>query len=110
MHFTAGLSFALALLVAGTHACNCAHNGDAGRWVDSNSPAAVASSLVNRGGGCYDATVQGHMCVSLDNANQAVRDCLSAEAANQQSYHNDWFLWTAITCSDGAARAQLTIT
>ncbi|KAL1616531.1 hypothetical protein SLS56_011369 [Neofusicoccum ribis] len=61
------------------------------------------------GGGCYTATVQGHMCASFTNVNQAVKDYLAQEVSNDQSYHNDWFLWTSITCQDGAAQGTLTI-
>ncbi|EJD43291.1 hypothetical protein AURDEDRAFT_125994 [Auricularia subglabra TFB-10046 SS5] len=109
MQFTTKLTVLYAL-IAGAAACDCSHNNDAGRWKDVNSPAAAAVPLINNGGGCYRATVQGNMCISFTNANQAVKDCLEQEAVNDQSYHGDWFLWTAITCNDGAARAQLTIT
>ncbi|KAF2131387.1 hypothetical protein P153DRAFT_364978 [Dothidotthia symphoricarpi CBS 119687] len=98
------------LFSLGSSACNCVHNNDAGRWIDKNSPAAAAVPLINANGGCYTATGQGRMCVGLTNGNQAVKDCLGQVASNWQSYHSDWFLWTSITCDDGNAHAQLTIT
>lgn len=90
--------------------CDCVHNDDAGRWKDKNSPAGEAAALVDQGGGCYKADTQGNMCVSFIDGNANVKTCLSEAAANWQSFHGDWFLWTAITCSDGAAKALLTIT
>ncbi|EJD34841.1 hypothetical protein AURDEDRAFT_130949 [Auricularia subglabra TFB-10046 SS5] len=111
MNITAAkLVLILGALTAGSYACNCAHNNDAGRWIDVNSPAAEAAILIDAGGGCYQATTQGHMCVSFTNADQAVKDCLAEEADNDQSFHGDWFLWSAITCTDGDSHAQLTIT
>lgn len=104
------MSLILGLLGTTASACNCQNNNDAGRWIDSNSPGAKAATLIDNGGGCYDATVQGHMCVTLTAANDALKDCLSDKAINDQSYHGDWFLWTSITCEDGDARAVLNIT
>ncbi|KAG4028587.1 hypothetical protein MFRU_020g00300 [Monilinia fructicola] len=92
--------------------CNCSHNNDAGRWIDSHSPAAEVINLVNANGGCYTATVQGHMCVTIsgsgDDANN-VRGCLQEVSADWQSYHGDWFLWTAITCQAGGSVGTVAI-
>ncbi|EOD50230.1 hypothetical protein UCRNP2_3007 [Neofusicoccum parvum UCRNP2] len=81
MQFTT-ISLILTAFGAGAAACNCQHNNDAGRWIDSNSPPAAAG---------------------------AVKDYLAQEASNDQSYDNDWFLWTSITYQDGAAQGTLTI-
>jgi hypothetical protein len=76
--------------------CNCVHNGDAGRWRDSDTPAARLAEIChdNPGGYCYQAEA-GKMCVAGD-YNQC--DCAVQMAANWQSWHGDWFLWSAITC------------
>jgi hypothetical protein len=106
------ISAVLGFLIASVSAqCACSHNNDAGRWVDGgNSPASDAFTLINNGGGCFTAATQGVMCISFNNPTQDIKNCLGQEAANQQSQHGDWFLWSAITCTDGSATAQLTIT
>jgi hypothetical protein len=98
MRFLTTTIAVISLFGAGSLSCTCNHNNDAGRWIDSNSPAGAAVPLINANGGCYHATVQGNMCVSFTNGNQAVKDCLGQVAANWQSYYDDWFLWTSITC------------
>ena len=75
--------------------CECYHNNDAARWVDSESPASRLNILCFSGGGCYQAEV-GNMCVIGDVGNQC--GCAVSAAANWQSLHDDWFLWSAITC------------
>ncbi|KAF2136659.1 uncharacterized protein K452DRAFT_237126, partial [Aplosporella prunicola CBS 121167] len=77
----------------------------AGRCKDIHSLSGEALELANAGGGCYQATVQGRMCLSFTNINDAVKDCLANEAAAQESYHGDWFLWTAVTCEAGGGKA-----
>lgn len=86
---------AMAITSIGLASAQCSHNGDAARWVDNNSPAAVVSNLCNSGGGCFKASGQGTMCINGD-----LSQCpaLEQEASNDQSYHGDWFLWSAITC------------
>ncbi|KAH8770867.1 hypothetical protein F5883DRAFT_642825 [Diaporthe sp. PMI_573] len=90
-------------------ACSCSHNNDAGRWKDVNSPAGAAAILVSRNGGQYDANVQGHMTIRFTNINDNIKGCISATAANEQSYHGDWFLWTVIHCEDSGGVADLSI-
>lgn len=100
----------LALAAKLASACSCTHNGDAGRWIDSNSPGAVASNLASAGGGCQTATVQGAMCVTFTGANAAIEKCMADYAVDATSYHGDWFLWTAIQCTDGDSSSTLSIT
>jgi len=91
--------------------CPCTHNSDAGRWKDTNrSPAAAVAELVDQGGGCSDGNGQGSLCVGMQSANDKLRKCLKDYASEQQSYHNDWFLWTNIACSSGSASGQITMT
>ncbi|KAM0689940.1 hypothetical protein Q7P36_008706 [Cladosporium allicinum] len=75
-------------------AASCSHNNDAGRWDDPLAPADRLADLCGHGGGCYQAKI-GHMCVE-GNLNQ----CGSAVVAAKdwQSWHGNWFLWSAITC------------
>jgi len=82
-------------LVPSIRACNCYHNNDAGRWRDgSESPASRIDILCFSGGGCYEAEL-GDMCISGD---KTQCPCAASAAANWQSFHDDWFLWSAITC------------
>lgn len=89
--------------------CVCAHNNDAGLWKDVNSPAGAAAILVSKNGGQYDAKTQGHMIIRFTNINDNIKGCISATAANQQSYHRDWFLWSFIHCEDSGGFADLGI-
>ncbi|KAG6356908.1 hypothetical protein INS49_014783 [Diaporthe citri] len=89
--------------------CVCSHNNDAGRWKDVNSPAGAAAILASKNGGQYDAKTQGHMTIRFTNINDNVKGCISATAANEQSYHRDWFLWTVIHCEDSVGAADLGI-
>ncbi|KKY37222.1 hypothetical protein UCDDA912_g02782 [Diaporthe ampelina] len=89
--------------------CSCSHNNDAGRWIDVNSPAGAAAILVSRNGGQYDANGQGHMTIRFTNINDNIKGCISSTAANEQSYHDDWFLWTVIHCEDNGGVADLSI-
>ena len=75
--------------------CSCDHNNDAGRWRDSESPSGRIAILCGSGGGCYQAEA-GLMCVQGD-LNQC--GCAVAAATDWQSWHGDWFLWSAVTCS-----------
>lgn len=90
-------------------ACVCSHNNDAGRWIDVNSPAGAAAILVSRNGGQYDAKSQGHMIIRFTNINDNIKSCISSTAANEQSYHGDWFLWTVIHCEENGGAADLSI-
>ena len=74
--------------------CSCEHNNDAGRWRDSSDPAGRLADLCSNGGGCYQAEA-GRMCVSGD-LNKC--GCAVQAASEWQSWHDDWFLWSAITC------------
>ncbi|KAF3768159.1 hypothetical protein M406DRAFT_70252 [Cryphonectria parasitica EP155] len=99
------------LVAAGAvSACACTNNADAGRWVDSSSPGAVAADLATEGGGCRSGSEQGYMCVSITNPNESIEECMANFAINAQSYHSDWFLWTSIDCTDGDSTATLSIT
>lgn len=89
--------------------CVCSHNNDAGRWKDVNSPAGAVAILVSRNGGQYNANGQGHMAIHFTNINDNIKGCISATAANEQSYHRDWFLWTVIHCEDSGGVADLSI-
>lgn len=77
-----------------TAACDCQHNGDAGRWNDAADPAGRLASLCSNGGGCWQATA-GRMCVNGD-LNQC--PCAIQSAQEWQSWHGDWFLWSAVSC------------
>ncbi|EJD39369.1 hypothetical protein AURDEDRAFT_171561 [Auricularia subglabra TFB-10046 SS5] len=104
-------SFAAAVSAA----CTCSHSGDAARWIDSHSPRNAAALSLNSntfGTGCYRATVQGNMCIQAIGGitSQEAKLCIGQEAAADESYHGDWFLWNIITCSAGGATMQLTIT
>jgi hypothetical protein len=74
--------------------CGCFHNGDAGRWDDSMDPAGRLTALCRAGGGCYQAAI-GRMCVTGDLSRC---DCAEQVAADWESWHGNWFLWTAVTC------------
>ncbi|KAI7778762.1 hypothetical protein LA080_001829 [Diaporthe eres] len=89
--------------------CVCAHNNDAGLWRDVNSPAGAAAILVSRNGGQYNANGQGHMVIHFTSINDNIKGCISATAANWQSYHRDWFLWSVIHCEDSGGTADLGI-
>ncbi|EJD39370.1 hypothetical protein AURDEDRAFT_128301 [Auricularia subglabra TFB-10046 SS5] len=108
-------AFTLAALATVANACTCSHSGDAARWIDSHSPRNAAALIINgsaAGTGCYRATVQGNMCIHTIGgiSNDAVQICMAQEAAADQSYHGDWFLWNVITCEAAGATLQLTIT
>ncbi|KAK4106666.1 hypothetical protein N658DRAFT_394640, partial [Parathielavia hyrcaniae] len=75
-------------------ACSCHHNNDAGRWDDPMDPAGRVADLCSRGGGCHQAAI-GRMCVSGD---MGQCGCATQAAQDWQSWHNNWFLWTAVTC------------
>lgn len=101
MRFT--LTTALvASLAAVSQACDCVHNGDdAGRWNDRLSPADALSTILNTAGNCYEATGQGRMCITGSGSpSQDTKNCLQSYADTQQSWHDDWFLWSSITCHD----------
>lgn len=112
MHASTIISAVAGLMytATGVNACSCTNNGDAGRWVDSQSPGAVATNLAESAGGCYAASEQGYMCVTITNPTAAVEQCLADFAINAQSYSDDWFLWTSIDCDDGTSKAELSIT
>ncbi len=85
---------------------DCKHNNDAGRWRDSDSPAGRIEALCYEGlrdgsyqehGLCYQAEV-GYMCVEGDLRNGCA--CAIEAAQEWQSWHGDWFLWSAVTCGD----------
>jgi hypothetical protein len=83
------------MLLPGTYAdCNCIHNNDAGRWRDTDTPDDRLAALCGSGGGCYQAEA-GTMCVEGD---LSQCNCAIAAAGDWQSWHGDWFLWTAVTC------------
>lgn len=73
---------------------SCSHNNDAGRWDDDMKPSDRLDYLCYHNGGCWDARI-GRMCVNGDLSN-----CLAAGTAARQweSWHGNWFLWSAITC------------
>ena len=75
--------------------CDCFHNGDAGRWRDSESPAGRIALLCAAGGGCHTSLQGASMRVM---GNVGMCSCLSNVAANWQSWHGDWFLWSVIQC------------
>jgi hypothetical protein len=99
----------LAFSLPGALACSCSHNNDAGRWNDGNSPAGAVAILVSKGGGTYDAKGQGHMSLTFSKINEGIKGCISSTAANWQSYHGDWFLYTVIHCEDSGDVADLSI-
>jgi hypothetical protein len=104
------LTTLLALAPTGTLAadCSCKHNTDAGRWKDNTySPSAVLGFLNKQNGGCYEGSGQGKICVfySGDNGGevkepfkQKIHDCVFDFSKKEESYHNDWFLWTNSEC------------
>ena len=86
-------------LVSSAYAqCDCIHNGDAGRWNDSDAPNDRIAALCAEGGdgGCYQAQA-GLMCVRGDVSQCG---CAVSAASQWQSWHGDWFLWSSVTCSD----------
>lgn len=85
---------AFMLLGIASAQCNCVHNGDAGRWEDSLDPASRLGDLCKKGGGCHQAT-KGRMCVSGDLGKCT---CAVDSAKAWQSWNQDWWLWSAITC------------
>lgn len=88
--------FLLPFLVSSAYAqCNCNHNGDAGRWNDSDAPNDRIAALCAQGGGCYQAQ-NGLMCVSGDFSQCG---CAVSAASQWQSWHGNWFLWTSVNCS-----------
>lgn len=89
--------------------CVCGHNNDPGYWDDTHSPAGAAAILVSSNGGKYDATVQGYMHLCFTNINENIKNCISSTAAQWQSYHNHWYLWTVIHCEDSGGTADLSI-
>lgn len=74
--------------------CDCVHNNDAARWDDALKPSERLADLCSNGGGCYKAA-KGTMCVTGDLSKCS---CASDSAAQWQSFHGNWFLWSAITC------------
>ena len=111
MQFKTALVSAVAAMASVSSACNCSHNSDAGRWKDTKSdPVGVVRSLLAAGGGCQNGDGQGRLCVGLQNNNAALRDCIAGYAQGQQSYHRDWFLWTAIDCSVEGSRGFVSMT
>ena len=82
-------------LVSSVYAqCDCTHNGDAGRWNDSDAPNDRIAAICAQGGGCYQAQA-GLMCV---NGDLSQCSCAVSAASQWQSWHGDWFLWSAISC------------
>ncbi len=81
-------------LVSSVYACYCYANEDAARWDDSDAPADRLEAMCAQGVSCYQANI-GLMCVDGD-----LSQCgCAVEYANAwQSWHGDWFLWSAITC------------
>lgn len=75
-------------------ACDCVHNGDAGRWRDGLSPSGRLQDLCNQGGGCWDGE-RGRMCVSGD---MSKCSCAITSAQEWESWSSDWWLWSAVTC------------
>lgn len=99
----------VSILLPGIHAqCNCVHNGDAGRWRDSDSPAGRLTQLCPQTSvtspNCYSAE-KGTMCTTGD---RSQCNCADEAAANWQSWHGDWFLRTIITCGNGAITITIT--
>ncbi|KAK4232973.1 hypothetical protein C8A03DRAFT_39354 [Achaetomium macrosporum] len=68
-------------------ACSCFHNNDAGRWDDRLDPAGRIADLCSVGGGCYQAAIGRIQCA-----------CATQAGKDWQSWHGNWFLWTAVTC------------
>ncbi|GIZ37465.1 hypothetical protein CKM354_000091000 [Cercospora kikuchii] len=94
MHFST-ISIIAALATTISAQCSCARNNDAGRWVDSRYSPADAVDTLTASGQCIKAETQGNICV---NGDASKFGCLRQFARQEQSYHGDWFLWTAIQC------------
>lgn len=77
-------------------ACDCHHNDDAGRWRDPKSPSGMVSELCTNQGGCHQSE-EGNMCIQGDMTQCA---CAIEYAKAEESWHGDWFLWSAINCGD----------
>ncbi|KAM0166082.1 hypothetical protein ACHAQE_001945 [Botrytis cinerea] len=107
--------FFSSLAIADSSTCNsiCAHNNDPGLWTDAHAPSAQVDSILANGGGCVQGSVQGHMFIAIigseEDAN-LVAGCLEQMAAQWQSYNDNWYLWSSITCVSGSSTGIISIT
>ncbi|KAK6612210.1 hypothetical protein H4I96_01423 [Botrytis cinerea] len=107
--------FFSSLAIADSSTCNsiCAHNNDPGLWTDAHATSAQVDSILANGGGCVQGSVQGHMCIAIigseEDAN-LVAGCLEQMAAQWQSYNDNWYLWSSITCVSGSSTGIISIT
>ncbi|KAH6867672.1 hypothetical protein BKA70DRAFT_1132938 [Coprinopsis sp. MPI-PUGE-AT-0042] len=83
-----------ALLPFAAAQCVCTNNNNPGRWRDGRSPAG-AVDVLTQANPCYRASGQGYLCAT---GNWNDYDCLKKYAHEQESWHQDWFLWSRINC------------
>ncbi|TGO61549.1 hypothetical protein BOTNAR_0127g00260 [Botryotinia narcissicola] len=102
------------LAIADSPICSsiCAHNNDPGLWNDDHTPSAQVDYIIANRGGCVTGSVQGHMCVAIIGSEYTiiVADCLEQMAAQWQSYTDNWYLWSSITCVTETATRIISIT
>ncbi|TEY78690.1 hypothetical protein BOTCAL_0046g00110 [Botryotinia calthae] len=103
------------LTIADSSTCNsiCAHNNDPGLWTDVHAPSAQVDYILANGGGCVQGSVQGHMCnafIGSEEDANLVTGCLEQMAAQWQSYNDNWYLWSSITCVSGSSTGIVSIT
>ncbi|KAF5868606.1 uncharacterized protein Bfra_012253 [Botrytis fragariae] len=107
--------FFSSLAIADSSTCSsiCAHNNDPGLWTDAHVPSAQVDSILTNGGGCVKGSVQGHMCIAIIGSEEdasTVAGCLEQMAAQWQSYTDNWYLWSSITCASESSTGIISIT
>ncbi|KAF7938596.1 uncharacterized protein EAE98_000934 [Botrytis deweyae] len=103
------------LSIADSSTCSsiCAHNNDPGLWTDVRVPSAQVDNILTNGGGCVKGSVQGHMCIAIIGSGEdvdTVAGCLEEMAAQWQSYTDNWYLWSSITCVFETSTGIISIT
>ncbi|TGO18594.1 hypothetical protein BTUL_0009g00440 [Botrytis tulipae] len=102
------------LAIADSTNCSsiCAHNNDPGLWNDAHAPSAQVDYIIANRGGCVTGSVQGHMCIAIIGSENTitVADCLEQMAAQWQSYTDNWYSWSSITCVSETATGIISIT